>query len=102
MAKLGDVRVAVSTQGMSPAMAGVLRKRIEKLITREDLLQVRLQGKLRESAKRLLPDAAARKDFVYKIIGDGRIKDMLKRNRYREAEMLAMKMLSSRRPTREG
>jgi siroheme synthase-like protein len=98
VAKLGSVRVAVSTEGMSPAMASILRKRIEKLISREDVLQVRLQGKLRETSKNRLPDAASRRDFVYGIIHDERIRRLLRRNRYLEAERLAMKMLSSHRP----
>jgi siroheme synthase-like protein len=97
VAKLGDVRVAVSTQGMSPAMASILRKRIEKIITREDILQVRLQGKLREASKSRLPYPASRRDFVYRIIEDEEIKELLRRNRYREAERLAMKKMRSSR-----
>ncbi len=99
--KVGDLRVAVSTQGMSPAMASILRKRVEGLITREDVLQVKLQNHLREASRRRLKDTASRKEFAYRIINDGRIKELLKRNRYREARSLAMKMLlaESRRGT---
>ncbi len=93
IAKVGDVRVAISTQGMSPAMASILRKRVERLITREDLLQVRLQGDLREVSKKRLRDPASRKKFVYRIINDEVIREMLRRNRYEEARRLAMEML---------
>ncbi len=99
--KVGDLRVAVSTRGMSPAMASILRKRVEGLITKEDVLHVKLQNHLRKVSKKQLKDAASRKEFAYKVINDGRIKGLLKRNRYQEARRLALEMLlaESRRGT---
>jgi siroheme synthase-like protein len=94
VAKVGkNVRVAISTQGMSPAMASILRKRVEKLITREDLLQIKLQGHLREASKKRLGDPASRRKFAYRIINDEGIKELLRRDKYAEARRLAMKML---------
>ncbi|MDA4118482.1 MAG: bifunctional precorrin-2 dehydrogenase/sirohydrochlorin ferrochelatase [Thaumarchaeota archaeon] len=93
IAKLGDVRVAVSTEGKSPAMAGILRRRIEKLITPEDLSHVRLQGHIREASKKRLKDARARKEFVYKVINSKKIGALLRKGKYSEAERLAEAML---------
>jgi precorrin-2 dehydrogenase/sirohydrochlorin ferrochelatase len=93
IAKLGDVRVAVSTEGKSPAMAGILRRRIEKLITPEDLSQVRLQGHIREASRKRLKDARARKEFVYKVINNKKIGALLRKGKYSEAERLADAML---------
>jgi len=93
IAKIGDVRVGVSTGGKSPAMAGVLRSKIEDVITREDVLQVRLQGYIRKKARRLLKDAASRKEFAYKVIRDRRIGALLRKNDYAGARRLAEKML---------
>ena len=99
IAKLGDVRVAISTEGKSPAMAGLLKRRIEKLITLEDLLQVRLQGHIRELSRKHLKDAGSRKDFVYKVIDDKKIRALLRRKRYAEAKRLAEAMLFKEAPT---
>jgi siroheme synthase-like protein len=52
LAEVGDFKIAISTGGKSPAMAKALRKRVEKLITEGDLLQVRLQLEIREVLKR--------------------------------------------------
>jgi precorrin-2 dehydrogenase/sirohydrochlorin ferrochelatase len=74
-------------------MAGVLRNKIEEVITREDVLQVRLQGYIRKKARRLLKDAASRKEFAYKVIRDRRIGALLRKNDYAGARRLAEKML---------
>jgi precorrin-2 dehydrogenase/sirohydrochlorin ferrochelatase len=93
IAKIGDIRVGVSTGGKSPAMAGVLRRKIEKTITREDVLQVRLQGYIRKESKKRLKDAASRKEFAYKVIRDRRIVALLRKNDYPSARRRAEKML---------
>ena len=93
VAKVGDIRVAISTGGMSPAMASVIRKRVERLITRRDVLQVRLQAYLRRATKKRLADPAQRRSFVYRVIDDDKIGELLRRNRYEEARRLAMRIL---------
>jgi len=93
IAKKGDIRIGVSTGGRSPAMAGALRRRIEKVITRQDVLQVRLQGHIRKSSRVLLRDAGSRKEFAYKVMRDKKVGDLLKKERYGEARRLAEKML---------
>jgi precorrin-2 dehydrogenase / sirohydrochlorin ferrochelatase len=93
LARIGDIRVGVSTGGKSPAMAGLLRSRIEEVITRQDVLQVRLQGYIRKESRRRLKDAASRKEFAYKVIRDRRIAGMLSRQDYAGARKLAAEML---------
>jgi len=93
IARIGDIRVGVSTGGKSPAMAGVLRGKIEKVITRQDVLQVRLQGYIRKESRRRLKDASSRKEFAYKVIRDRRIGALLRKNDYAGARKRAEKML---------
>ena len=93
IAKAGDIRVGVSTGGKSPAMAGILRGRIEKVITKQDVLQVKLQGYIRKESRKRLKDAKSRKEFAYKVIGDRRIAALLRRHDYPGARRLAEEML---------
>ncbi len=93
IAKKGDIRIGVSTGGRSPAMAGVLRRKIEKVITRQDVLQVRLQGHIRKASRTRLKDAGSRREFVYKVMLDKKVGALLKKEKYAEARRLAEKML---------
>lgn len=93
ISRIGDIRIGVSTGGRSPAMAGLLRGKIEKVITRQDVLQVRLQGHIRKEARRQLKDAASRKEFAYRVIRDRRIGSLLRKGDYPGARKLAEKML---------
>ena len=93
IAKMGDIRVGVSTGGKSPAMAGVLRRRIERVITRQDVLQVKLQGYIRRAARAQLRGAASRKEFAYRVMRDKGVGALLKRGRYAEARKRAENML---------
>jgi len=93
VAKLGDIRVAVSTRGLSPAMAGVLRRKIESLIKPEDILQVRLQGEVRPALKKSIADPARRKKVVYKLIRDRQISSMLQSSKYEDARRRALSLI---------
>ena len=94
VAKLGDIRVAISTGGLSPAMAGVLRRKIESLIEPEDILQVKLQGGIRTALKKSIEDPARRKKVVYKLIRDKKISSMLQSSKYEEARERALGLIA--------
>jgi len=93
LAKIGDVRIAISTNGKSPAMARVLRQRIERTITQEDLLQIKLQNYARAILRQRIFDQKVRKKALYKIIKDDRINRLLKEGKFDEAQGIAMKIL---------
>jgi siroheme synthase-like protein len=102
IAMIGDIRVGVSTGGRSPAMAAILRGKIEKVVTRQDVLQVRLQGHIRKESRKRLKDAASRKEFAYKVIRDRRIGALLRRNDYAGARRRAEKMLEEEEASAKG
>ncbi len=93
VAKVGEVRIAISTEGKSPAMASVLRQRIEKLITQEDLLQVKLQSRVRELLKQQVLDQKVRKKLLYRILEDAKTKKFLKEGKLKEAQEVATKII---------
>jgi precorrin-2 dehydrogenase/sirohydrochlorin ferrochelatase len=93
VAKVGDVKVAVSTGGKSPAMAHILRERIEKLVTPQDLLEIELQAKMRSILKDKVPDPKVRSKVLYEILNNDNIKEALSKGKLQEAEKLAMKLL---------
>jgi precorrin-2 dehydrogenase/sirohydrochlorin ferrochelatase len=95
IAKIGDIRVAVSTQGLSPAMAGLLRRKIESKIEKEDVLQVRLQGEIRGKIKQAIKDPSRRKKLIYRLINSKKILSLLRSNRFNDAKSYALSMIAS-------
>ena len=63
----GAIRLAVSTGGQSPAMAAVLRRKLEHHLRPEDVLLVRLQSELRPSILETIPTFEVRRDAIYQI-----------------------------------
>ena len=93
VARVGDVKIAVSTSGKSPAMAKAFRERIEKMITPEDLLEIELQAHARSIIKKQISDPKTRSKVLYQIINNDKIKQVLKEGKLLEAQELAMKLI---------
>src|SRR5208283_2983609 len=89
ISRMGEFHIAISTGGKSPAMANLLRKKIEGIIREEDILMVKLQSYARELAKVHLPNQQSRKRTLYAIIEDRKIKSLIKRGDFEEAKNLA-------------
>ncbi len=64
----GDVAIAVSTAGKSPALAVRLRERIGKLVGPEYATLLELLGELRAELARWVPDTTIRTRLWYRIV----------------------------------
>ncbi len=89
----GDVSIAVSTRGKSPAVAKAIKSRIKKLITKEDILLIELEEFLKHGLKDKIRDQKQRKAFLREIIIKPEIIQCLKDNNIDKAKTLVTKYL---------
>ena len=91
------VQVAVSTGGSSPAMARKIRLKMEsflkKNISSEDIYQIKLQKFARFEAKKVISTQLDRKKFLYSVMNDKRVKELLKEGKYKMTQIRVKKML---------
>ena len=91
------VQVAVSTGGSSPAMARKIRLKMEsflkKNISDEDIYQIKLQKFARFEAKKVISTQLDRKKFLYSVMNDKRVKELLKEGKYKMTQIRVKKML---------
>ncbi|MDG6994688.1 MAG: bifunctional precorrin-2 dehydrogenase/sirohydrochlorin ferrochelatase [Nitrososphaerota archaeon] len=93
LARIGDVRVGISTNGLSPAMSAHLRRRVESLITFKDVQQVRLQGEIRGLIKRSISNSSTRRNVIHRLMQDERIASLLETDKFEEARRHALNLL---------
>ena len=91
------VQVAVSTGGSSPAMARKIKLKAEsflkKNISSEDIYQIKLQKFARFEAKKVISTQLDRKKFLYAVMNDKRVKELLKEGKYKMTQIRVKKML---------
>lgn len=75
--RIGDIEISIFTNGKSPLMARQLRKRIQSIITEEDILEIELQDYSRSLLKECIPDQKDRRDYLYKIFEDEEIQELI-------------------------
>lgn len=95
VAKVGEVKIAISTNGKSPAMARALKKRIESIVTQEDLLQIKLQNYARTLLKQRISDQKVRRKALCRILDDDQIERLLKERKIDKAQKVALEILES-------
>jgi precorrin-2 dehydrogenase/sirohydrochlorin ferrochelatase len=92
----GDIMIAISTGGHSPAMARYLRLRLEESLGAELSDMVRLQSELREALKKTVPSQDERERLLRLVLEDRSIWETLKTS-YKDAKHLAIEKLDRER-----
>lgn len=78
-------------------MARKIKLKAEKIfmdvIDKEDIYQIKLQKIARDAAKQRIPTTLERKKFLYSILNDSKIKQLLKEDDLPKAKREVMKIL---------
>lgn len=92
---IDDIEISIYTNGQSPLMARELRKKIQSIITEEDILEIKLQSYARNLLKEKIEDQKVRKEYLENILNNEDIKYCLKENKLDEAKGLAEELINS-------
>ena len=94
----GILQVAISTYGKSPIMARKLRIKLERVLNRiikkSDIENTKLQEFARLAAKNRLKTIEKRKRFLYSLISDKNIQNLINENRVEDAKAATLELLN--------
>lgn len=90
---IGDIEISIFTNGKSPLMARQLRKKIQSIITEEDILEIELQDYARSILKRTVSNQKQRKNYLYDIFEDKAIQEFIKNGEIDEAKRYVDKLI---------
>ncbi len=93
----GVMQVAISTSGRSPIMARQIRIRAErvlrKVIKKTDVENAKLQEFARNAARPKIHTVEKRKEFLYALLRDKKIQNLIKEDRIDEAKSATLELL---------
>jgi precorrin-2 dehydrogenase/sirohydrochlorin ferrochelatase len=92
---IGDVQISIFTGGKSPLMSKELRKKIEKVIRPEDIMQLELQSFARNILKIKIDDQKIRRNWLYTILEDKKIQILLKEGKLEDAKVYVNEWITS-------
>jgi precorrin-2 dehydrogenase/sirohydrochlorin ferrochelatase len=88
------VQIAIFTGGKSPAMSKKIKEKSEKvlkkIITKEDIAQIKIQKKAREIARETISTQEQRRKCLRSIISDNEIDQLIKDGQVKKAEKRAI------------
>ena len=92
---IDDIEISIYTNGQSPLMARELRKKIQSIITEEDILEIKIQDHARKILKEKTDSQRLRREYLENILKDEEIKQCLKENKLDEAKGLVENLINS-------
>ncbi len=83
---IGEIEISIFTGGKSPLMARQLRKKIQSIITEEDILEIELQDYARSKLKNIIENQKERRKYLYDIFEDEKVNILVKDRKINEAK----------------
>jgi len=84
------IQIAIFTGGRSPAMSKKIKTNAEKIfkkiITKEDIAQIKIQKIARKLAKETIPTQTQRREYLHSIMIDNEIDQLIKDGQMKKAE----------------
>jgi precorrin-2 dehydrogenase/sirohydrochlorin ferrochelatase len=91
------IQIAIFTGGRSPAMSKKIKAKSEKIfkkiITKEDIAQIKIQKIARKLAKETIPTQTQRSEYLHSIMIDNEIDQLIKDGQMKKAEKRASTIL---------
>jgi len=91
------IKVGISTSGASPIMAKKIKlkaeKLLEKVVSENDLQLIKIQKFARSESKKYISTQTERKKFLYTLMSDKRVKELLKDGKYNRIQATIRKMV---------
>jgi precorrin-2 dehydrogenase/sirohydrochlorin ferrochelatase len=91
------IQVAIFTGGRSPVMSKKIKSKVEivlkKVISKEDIAQIKIQKKSRKIAKEVIPTQSERKECLRSIMTDNHIDQLIKDGQIKKAEKRATEII---------
>ena len=91
------IQIAIFTGGRSPAMSKKIKTNAEKIfkkiITKEDIAQIKIQKIARKLAKETIPTQTQRREYLHSIMIDNKIDQLIKDGQMKKAEKRASTIL---------
>ena len=92
---IDDIEISIYTNGQSPLMARELRKKIQSIITEEDILEIKLQDHARKILKEKVDEQKVRREYLESILNNDEIRNCLKENKLDDAKRLVENIINS-------
>ena len=91
------IQVAIFTGGRSPVMSKKIKlkaeKALKKVISKQDIAQIKIQKISRKLAKKIIPTQVERKECLQNIMIDNNIDQLIKDGQIKKAEKRAIEIL---------
>ena len=88
------IQIAIFTGGQSPIMSKKIKDKSEeifkKIISKEDIAQVKIQNIARKLAKETIPTQTQRREYLHSIMDDNDINQLIKDGQMKKAEKRAI------------